>query len=75
MGWVKFRQGDDAEALKYLERAYGMRPEADIAAHLGEVLWKLGRKDEARKVWSEAFAKDPKNTTLAETMRRYGWKP
>ena len=75
MGWVKFRQGDDAEALKYLERAYGMRPEADIAAHLGEVLWKLGRKDEARKVWSEAFAKDPKKTTLAETMRRFGWKP
>jgi tetratricopeptide (TPR) repeat protein len=75
MGWVKFRQGDLVDALKYLEQAYGMRPEADIAAHLGEVLWKLGRKDDARKVWSEAFAKDPKNTTLTETTRRFGWKP
>ena len=75
MGWVKFRQGDYAEALKYLERAYGIRPEADIAAHLGEVLWKMDRKDDARKVWAGAFAKDPKNTTLTETMRRFGWKP
>jgi len=75
MGWVKFRQGELAEALKYLERAYGMRPEADIAAHLGEVLWKMDRKDDARKIWSGAFAKDPKNATLTETMRRFGWKP
>lgn len=75
MGWVKFRQGELAEALKYLERAYGMRPEADIAAHLGEVLWKMDRKDDARKVWSGAFAKDPKNATLTDTMRRFGWKP
>lgn len=75
MGWVKFRQGDPDGALKYLERAYGMRPEADIAAHLGEVFWKLGRKDDARKVWSDAFAKDPKNATLTDTMRRFGWKP
>lgn len=75
MGWVKFRQGNLAEALKYLERAYGMRPEADIAAHMGEVLWLLGRKDDARKVWSEGYARDPKNETLVETTRRFGWKP
>lgn len=75
MGWVKFRQGDLDEALKYLERAYGMRPEPDIAAHLGEVLWKTGRKDDARKVWSQAHARDPNNATLTETTRRFGWKP
>ncbi len=75
MGWVKFRQGDLDEALKYLERAYGMRPEPDIAAHLGEVLWKLGRKDDARRVWSEAYARDRNNATLTETTRRFGWKP
>ena len=75
MGWVKFRQGDLDEALKYLERAYGMRPEPDIAAHLGEVLGKTGRKDDARKVWSQAHARDPNNATLTETTRRFGWKP
>jgi Flp pilus assembly protein TadD len=44
LGWVRFRRGDHDGALAHLERAYGMRQDAEIAAHLGEVLWSLGRR-------------------------------
>jgi tetratricopeptide (TPR) repeat protein len=69
-GWVLYRQGKPAEALKYLERAYASRPDAEIAAHLGEVLWVLGKRDEARKVWSEALKKTPDSDVLLKTVDR-----
>jgi len=70
MGWVLFRQKDYAGALAYLRKAYALRPEADIAAHLGEVLWALGNVEEAKKYWREARGKEPDNTTLRETLAR-----
>ena len=75
MGWVKFRMGQYKEAVEYLQRAYERRPEAEIAAHLGEALWKLGKQSEARKVWQEGVATDPSNTTLRETLKRFGVQP
>jgi two-component system response regulator PilR (NtrC family) len=51
--------GNVETAVKYLQRAYGMRPDPEIAAHLGEVLWKVGQKDEARKVWRAALTDNP----------------
>ena len=75
MGWVKFRMGDTAAAEDFLKRAYRKRPEADIAAHLGEVLWGRGPKDEARAIWKEAAIREPANSTLLETTRRFGVKP
>ena len=75
MGWVKFRMGDTAAAEDFLKRAYRKRPEADIAAHLGEVLWVRGQKDEARAIWKEAAIREPANSTLLETTRRFGVKP
>jgi predicted negative regulator of RcsB-dependent stress response len=72
MGWVLFRQGKGGEGLKYLQRAYSIRPDAEIAAHLGEVLWALGRRDEARKVWDEALKKTPDNDVLTKTVQRLG---
>ncbi len=75
MGWVKFRMGQYKEAVEYLQRAYAMRPEAEIAAHLGEALWKLGQQNEARKVWQEGMSKEPTNTTLLETLKRFGVQP
>ena len=75
MGWVKFRMGDTAAAEDFLKRAYRKRPEADIAAHLGEVLWVRGQKDEARAIWKEAAIREPANPTLLETTRRFGVKP
>lgn len=74
MGWIKFRMGDLNAAQDFLTRAYRKRPEADIAAHLGEVLWMLGQKDEARAIWKEGAARDPNNATLLETTRRFGVK-
>jgi tetratricopeptide (TPR) repeat protein len=70
LGWVEYRMGNHAEALRLLRQAYQSRPDAEIAAHLGEVLWVSGLQDEARKVWSEGAARDPKNEALRETRQR-----
>jgi tetratricopeptide (TPR) repeat protein len=75
MGWVKFRMGQFKEAVDYLERAYARRPEAEIAAHLGEALWRLNRQDEAKKIWQQGVAQDATNATLRETMKRFGVQP
>lgn len=74
MGWVKFRLGDNAAAIDFLRKAYVLRPEADIAAHLAEVLWVDGKRDEAQKLLQGAYQKDPKNKTLNETIQRLGVK-
>ena len=70
LGWVLFRQGQVREALGYLQRAYTARPDAEIAAHFGEVLWVMGRQAEAQKVWSDAMRSQPKNDVLQETIKR-----
>jgi tetratricopeptide (TPR) repeat protein len=70
LGWVLFRQGRASEALPYLNTAYTDEHDGDIAAHLGEVLWQLGRQDEARRIWSEAMALDADNHLLKSTRHR-----
>jgi Flp pilus assembly protein TadD len=75
MGWVKFRMGQFKEAVDYLQRAYAIRPEAEISAHLGEALWKLGRQSEARTIWAQGVSQDASNKTLQETLKRFGVKP
>lgn len=70
MGWLLYRQKDYPKALEYLRKAYSLRPEAEIAAHLGEVLWAMGRTDEARALWREARGREPDNSTLRETLAR-----
>ena len=72
MGWIKFRLGDYVTAVQYLEKAYRVRPEADIAAHLGEALWMLGQRDAAIEIWKKALAKEADNATLQETIKRLG---
>lgn len=69
-GWVLFRQGQPEAALEALQRAFGIRADPEIAAHIGEVLWSLGRKDEARQTWDRARKEHPANETLAETIKR-----
>jgi tetratricopeptide (TPR) repeat protein len=71
MAWVLYRQGDLEGALALLQRAYALRPDPEIAAHLGEVLWMLGRKDEAQRTLREAQKKDPANEVLKEAIRRF----
>jgi tetratricopeptide (TPR) repeat protein len=72
LGWVLYRQGDLPGALEQLRRAYSLSPEAEIAVHLGEVLWQSGQRDEARKHWREARELDSANTTLRDTLARFG---
>ncbi|MBL8349333.1 MAG: tetratricopeptide repeat protein [Burkholderiaceae bacterium] len=70
LGWVEFRLGNRDEALRLLRQAYASRPDTEIAAHLGEVLWASGQRDEARKVWQEARGRDAGNEVLRETLAR-----
>ncbi len=70
LGWVEFRLGNLESALSYLQKAYKDRADAEIAAHLGEVLWKMKRQDEAVKVWREGLNTAPNNETLQETLQR-----
>ncbi len=72
MGWIKFRLGDYAAAVQYLEKAYRVRPEADIAAHLGEVLWVAGQPDAAKGYLKKGLEKEADNATLLETIKRLG---
>jgi tetratricopeptide (TPR) repeat protein len=69
-GWVLFRQGHTAEAEPYLRGAYQDDRGGDIAAHLGEVLWQLGRRDEADHIWAEAAAVEGDNRLLKATRQR-----
>ena len=70
LGWVEFRMGNGEEALRLLRLAYATRPDTEIAAHLGEVLWSLGQHDEARRVWREGQGRDAANDVLRETLAR-----
>ena len=72
LGWVRFRRGDGAGALVHLERAYAKRQDAEIAAHLGEVLWSLSRRDDARRILDQALAAHPDNALLNATAVRLG---
>jgi tetratricopeptide (TPR) repeat protein len=69
-GWVRFRRGDLAGALEWLEKAHALRPEPETAAHLGEVLWKLGRKADARRILDGALAAHPNDAGLRKTIHR-----
>jgi len=70
LGWVNFRLGKNALALEQLQQAFTQKPEADIAAHLGEVLWTMNRTAEAEDVWRQGQKLDANNATLKETLKR-----
>ncbi|HXJ09282.1 MAG TPA: tetratricopeptide repeat protein [Burkholderiales bacterium] len=70
MGWVLYRQGDLKGAARELQRAYDGRPDAEIGAHLGEVLWVLGDRGEADRVWKQSLDSSPENETLLNTIKR-----
>jgi Flp pilus assembly protein TadD len=70
MGWIEYRLGNLSAAEQHLVRAYEMRPDVEIATHLGEVLWAQQKFDAARQIWEQAQQKDPNNALLIETMTR-----
>jgi tetratricopeptide (TPR) repeat protein len=70
-GWVLYRLGKLEEAILFLRRALDIIPDAEIAAHLGEVLWVKGDKDEARKIWETALEATPDNDSLHDVIQRF----
>ncbi len=70
LGWVEFRLGNQPEALRILEAAFKARPDPEIAAHLGEVLWSMGQRERAHAIWKEGKTLNPENETLLETLKR-----
>jgi len=71
VGWVKYRLGDTSDAIRVLRKAYDLQPNAEIGAHLGEVLWKSGDQDQARAAWRDARKLEPDNDTLVKTLKRF----
>ncbi len=74
-GWVYFRMGRLDRAREYLERAWNAKPHAEVGAHYGEVLWLLGQRDSARRIWRESALLEPDNETLKSTLRRLKVSP
>ena len=71
LGWVEYRLGNTSQALALLERAFKDRADAEIAAHLGEVLWQLKRESDAIAVWRQGLEIAPTNETLQQTLQRF----
>jgi len=74
LGWLEYRSGNPSEALRILREAYQARPDPEIAAHLGEILWHGGKQEEARKIWAEGLGEDRDNDTLKNTLLRLNVK-
>ncbi|NJN47285.1 MAG: tetratricopeptide repeat protein [Candidatus Competibacteraceae bacterium] len=72
MGWVQFRLGNHEQALVHLRRAYELNQDPEIAAHLTEVLWVLGKQEEARDVYAQAVKDNPDSEHLLKVKERFG---
>ena len=75
MGWVEFRSGNLSAANTLLRTAFEAKPDAEIAAHWGEVLWAMGQRDAAQATWERGLRLNPDNETLRDTVRRLTQKP
>ena len=72
MAWAEFRLGNKARAQQLLQSAFAKKPDPEIAAHLGEVLWSQGNTEEAKAIWKEGLRLNPDNQTLKDTLKRLG---
>ena len=75
LGWVAFREGKLEQARELLTSAYRQQADAEIAAHLGEVLWVMGQQDEAKRIWREGLLLASDNETLLSTLKRLNVQP
>ncbi len=71
LGWVHYRLGNLEKAAENLRKAYEVQSDPEIAAHLGEVLWKQGKEEEAKKIWSSALKDHPENAVLVATAKKF----
>mgnify|MGYP002700214379 CR=1 FL=1 len=70
LGWAYYRLGDLPQALNFLQRAFNSFPDHEVAAHLGEVLWKLQRNDEAQSIWQQGLDQKPDSSIIEDTLER-----
>lgn len=73
MGWVQYRLGNHQKSLEFLRRAYRINPDAEIAAHLSEVLWVSDQREEAKRIWRTAMTREPESRHLRQLQQRFGW--
>ena len=71
MGWVYYRLGNNKIALEFLRKAYATQEDPEIAAHLGEVLWKMKEKEKASKIWQSSLRSNPNNKVLLDTIEKF----
>jgi tetratricopeptide (TPR) repeat protein len=71
LGWAHYRKGNFDKAIVYLQQAYNVSQDPEIAAHLGEVLWQKGKHDEAKKIWNDALSSNPTNKVLLATSNKF----
>lgn len=71
LAWVEYKMGHRTEALRILQTAFKDRPDPEIAAHLGEVLWTLGQREQAQTIWREGLLLSADNETLLDTLKRF----
>ena len=71
LGWVHYRLGNLDKAADFLRKAYAVQADPEIAAHLGEVLWKQGKLEEAKKLWASALKDFPENDVLLATTKKF----
>ncbi len=71
MGWIQYRLGNNGEAMMYLKRALSIRNDAEISAHLGEVLWVEGERTQARSVWNKALKNTPDSEVLLGVIKKF----
>ncbi len=71
MGWLQYRMRNYQQAIKYIRRALSISADAEISAHLGEILWALGKKGEANSVWSKALKITPDNEVLLRVIKKF----
>jgi tetratricopeptide (TPR) repeat protein len=71
IGWGHYRMGNLEKSVEFLRRAYNVNQDPEIAAHLGEVLWVQGAKEQAKKVWGDALKSHPDNTALQDAMKKF----
>lgn len=71
MGWVHYRLGNRKQGIDYLRRAFEQRADPEIAAHLGEVLWVEGKREEAQRIWRESLGNHPDSEELQKVIRKF----
>ena len=70
MGWVLLKLGRFEEAEPYFVKAWEKSKDHEIAAHYGELLWLLGRQQEAREIWEMGYESNPESDKIRATIQR-----